>query len=136
MAKCEPQEKLAGIRQNYDIEKKRREFFAENGSLTPEWKCFLNSRYSPERNVGMIKTPCRYQLRPKTGTQYHLCPEKEVETALDLASIKIPNPKSTISVAGRTYTFSSDQEITPEREKILLDFLTYCGEFELVKIPV
>ena len=84
----------------------------------------------------MIKTPCRYQLRPKTGTQYHLCPEKEVETALDLASIRIPNPKSTISVAGRTYTFSSDQEITLEKEKILLDFLTYCGEFELVKIPV
>jgi hypothetical protein len=84
----------------------------------------------------MIKTPCRYQLRPKTGTQYHLCPEKEVETALDLASIKIPNPKSTISVAGRTYTFSPDQEITLEKEKILLDFLTYCGEFELVKILV
>jgi len=84
----------------------------------------------------MIKTPCRYQLRPKTGTQYHLCPEKEVEAALDLAAIKIPNPKSTFSVAGRTYTFSSEAEITSEKEKILLDFLTYCGEFELVKIPV
>ena len=84
----------------------------------------------------MIKTACRYQLRPKTGTAYHLCPEKEVETALDLAAIKIPNPKSTISVAGRTYTFFPDEEITSEKEKILLDFLTYCGEFELVKISV
>ena len=84
----------------------------------------------------MTKTPCRYQLRPKIGTQYHLCPEKEIETALDLAGIKIPHPKSTISTAGRTYTFSPDEAITSEKEKILLDFLTYCGEFELVKIPV
>jgi hypothetical protein len=84
----------------------------------------------------MIKTPCRYQLRPKTGTQYHLCPEKEVEAALDLAAIKIPHPKSTVSTAGRTYTFSPGEEISPEKERILLDCLTYCGEFELVKIPV
>jgi hypothetical protein len=84
----------------------------------------------------MTKTFCRYQLRPKAGTQYHLCPEKEVEAALDLAAIKIPHPKSTVSAAGRTYTFSPDEEITSEKEKILLDFLTYCGEFELVKIPV
>jgi hypothetical protein len=75
-------------------------------------------------------------LRPKTGTAYHLCPEKEVETALDLAAIKIPNPKSTVSVAGRTYTFSPGKEITSEKEKILLDFLPCCGEFELVEIPV
>jgi hypothetical protein len=61
-------------------------------------------------------------------------PGKEVETALDLAAIKGANPKSTVSVAGRTYTFSPDEEITSEKEKILLDFLTYCGEFELIKI--
>ena len=84
----------------------------------------------------MSKTACRYQLRPKTGTPYHLCPEKEVETALDLAGIRIPNPKSTVSVAGRTYTFFPEEEITSEKEEILLDFLTYCGEFELVRIPV
>ncbi len=84
----------------------------------------------------MARIPCRYQLRPKTGTQYHLCPEKDVETALELAAIKIPHPKATICVAGRTYTFSPGEEITSEKEKILLDFLTYCGEFELVKIPV
>jgi hypothetical protein len=84
---------------------------------------------------GVMKPPCRYQLRPKTGTPYHLCPEKEVEAALDLAAIRIPHPQSTVSVAGRTYTFFPDETITPEKEKILLDFLTYCGEFELVKIP-
>ena len=83
----------------------------------------------------MAKINCRYQLRPKTGTQYHLCPEKDVETALELASIKIPNPRSTAHVAGRTYTFSPGEEISPEKEKILLDCLTYCGEFELVRIP-
>ncbi len=77
----------------------------------------------------------RYQLRPKLGTQYHLCPEKDVETALELAAIKIRNPKSTIYVAGRTYTFSPGEDITPEKEKALLDCLTYCGEFELVKVP-
>ena len=84
----------------------------------------------------MTKTSCRYQLRPKTGTQYHLCPEKDVEAALELAAIKIPNPRSTVYVAGRTYTFSSGEEIASEKEKILLDFLAYCGEFELVKISV
>jgi hypothetical protein len=84
----------------------------------------------------MAKTPCRYQLRPKVGTRYHLCPEKDVETALELAAIKIPNPRSTIHIPGRAYTFFPGEEITPEKEKILLDFLTYCGEFELVKVPV
>ena len=84
----------------------------------------------------MTKILCRYQLRPKTGTQYHLCPDKDVETALELAAIKIPNPKSTIHVAGRTYSFSPGEEITSEKKEILLDFLSYCGEFELVKIPV
>ena len=84
----------------------------------------------------MTKTFHRYQLRPKAGTQYHLCPEKDVETALELSAIKNENPKSTVYVTGRTYTFSPAEEIPPEQEKILLDCLTYCGEFELVKIPV
>jgi hypothetical protein len=77
----------------------------------------------------------RYQLRPKAGTKYHLCPEKDVETALDLAAIKVRNPGSTIHVAGKTYTFCSGEDITPEKERALLDSLTYCGEFELVKVP-
>ena len=78
-------------------------------------------------------TISRYQLRPKTGPQYHLCPPKDLETALELAGI-VPNPKSTAHVAGRTYTFTPGEEITPEKEKILLDCLSYCGEFELIKI--
>jgi hypothetical protein len=82
----------------------------------------------------MAKILYRYQLRPKAGTQYHLCPEKDVETALELADLKIPNPKSTTYVAGRTYTFSQSEEIPAEKEKILLDFLTYCGEFELISV--
>ena len=77
----------------------------------------------------------RYQLRPKPGTQYHLCPEKDIEAAFELAEIRVPNPKSTAHAVGRTYTFSSDGEITPEKEKTLLDSLKYCGEFELVKVP-
>jgi hypothetical protein len=84
----------------------------------------------------MPKTSYRYQLRPKAGTKYHLCPEKDVETALELAAIKIPNPKSTVHIPGRAYTFSLGEEITAEKEKILLDFLAYCGEFELLKVPV
>jgi hypothetical protein len=84
----------------------------------------------------MAKIFFRYQLRPKSGTPYHLCPDKDVETALELAGIEIPNPKSTTYVPGRTYTFSPSEEITPEEEKLLLDSLTYCGEFELVRIAV
>ncbi len=84
----------------------------------------------------MMKPYSRYQLRPKPGTPYHLCPEKDVETALALADIKIPNPKSTICVSGKTYTFFPGEEITPEKEKMLLDCLTYCGEFELVRVAV
>lgn len=77
----------------------------------------------------------RYQLRPKLGTPYHLCPDKEIEAAFELAEIKIPNPKSTAHVAGRTYTFSPAGEITPEKQSIILDCLSYCGEFELLKLP-
>jgi len=58
-----------------------------------------------------------------------------VETALELATLKIENPKSTIYVPGRTYTFSQTEEIPADKEKALLDFLTYCGEFELVRVP-
>jgi hypothetical protein len=83
----------------------------------------------------MPKELSRYQLRPKAGSQYHLCPEKDIETALELAEIAIPNRRSTVYVAGRTYTFSPGEEITPEKKKILLDSLSYCGEFELVKVP-
>ncbi len=68
----------------------------------------------------MIQDHPRYQLHPKSGTQYHLCPEKDVEAALDLAGITIPNPKSTVYVSGRTYTFSPDEEINSEKEKLLL----------------
>ncbi len=86
-------------------------------------------------NAMMPKGLFRYQLRPKAGSQYHLCPERDIETALDLAEIVIPNPKSTVLVTGRTYTFSPEGEITPEKKKILLDSLSYCGEFELIKVP-
>jgi hypothetical protein len=83
----------------------------------------------------MQKEHSRYQLRPKTGTQYHLCPEKDIETAFELAEISIPNRRSTAYVAGRTFTFSPAGEITPEQAKALLDALSYCGEFELIMIP-
>jgi len=82
----------------------------------------------------MSQVLCRYQLRPKVGTQYHLCPEKDVEAALELAGIRIPHPQSTAYVAGRTYTFTPGEEIAPEKIKALLDFLAYCGEFELIRV--
>jgi hypothetical protein len=65
----------------------------------------------------MAPISCRYALRPKAGTQYHLCPDKDVETALELAAIKIPNSKSIVHVPGRTYTFSPSEEISAEKEK-------------------
>ncbi len=83
----------------------------------------------------MSKELSRYQLRPKLGTQYHLCPEKDIETGLDLAGIRVPNPRSTVYVAGRTFTFSLEEEITPEKKELLLDSLSYCGELELVRVP-
>ena len=83
----------------------------------------------------MQKEHVRYQLRPKTGTRYHLCPEKDIETAFELAGIRVPNPKSTVHMAGRTYTFSPAEEISQEAENALLDSLAYCGEFELIKTP-
>ena len=82
----------------------------------------------------MPKVFHRYQLRPKAGTQYHLCPQKDVETALELAAVKIENPQSVAYVPGRTFTFSQSEEIPAEKAKTLLEFLTYCGEFELIKI--
>jgi hypothetical protein len=49
MLKYGPQEKPAGIRQNYDVEKKRQKIFAEIGSLTPEWKCFFEQPLFPRK---------------------------------------------------------------------------------------
>jgi hypothetical protein len=92
--------------------------------------------YSFVEVENMAQNICRYQLRPKNGTSYHLCPEKDVEAALELAEIKIPNHKSTVYAAGRNYTFFPSEEIPAEKEKILLDSLSYCGEFELVRILV
>jgi hypothetical protein len=83
----------------------------------------------------MQKEHSRYQLRPKTGTQYHLCPESDIEVAFELAGITIPNRSSTAHVPGRTFTFSPGQEITPEMKRTLIDSLNYCGEFELIKVP-
>ncbi len=85
--------------------------------------------------MNMITIHSRYQLRPKSGTAYHLCPSQDVETALELAAIKVPNPRSTTYVAGRTYTFFPSEEITAEKEKTLLESLSYCGEFELIRVP-
>ena len=83
----------------------------------------------------MSTTFWRYQLRPRTGTQYHLCPEKDVETALELAGIRVANTKSIIHVSGKTYTFSPGEEIPVEKQQTLLESLNYCGEFELVRLP-
>ncbi len=40
----------------------------------------------------MQKEHSRYQLRPKAGTRYHLCPEQDIEVAFELAGINVPNP--------------------------------------------
>jgi len=64
-----------------------------------------------------------------------LCDEGGMKAALDIAGIRLPYPKSSVYVPGKSYTFRSEKEVTPAEMEAVLDLLKdECGEVEFRKV--
>lgn len=74
-----------------------------------------------------------YKISSKQG--FFLCDEAGVKAALDIAGIRLPYPKSSVYVPGKSYTFRSEKEVTPGEMEAVLDLLKdECGEVEFRKV--
>ena len=74
-----------------------------------------------------------YRVNTKQG--FILCDEAGIQAALDIADIKLPYPRSSVYVPGKSYTFRTDREVTPAEMEVVLDLLKdECGEVEFRKV--
>ena len=74
-----------------------------------------------------------YRVNTKQG--FILCDEAGIQAALDIADIKLPYPRSSVYVSGKSYTFRTDREVTPAEMELVLDLLKdECGEVEFRKV--
>jgi len=74
-----------------------------------------------------------YRISAKQG--FILCDEAGMKAALDIAGIRLPYPKSSVYVPGKSYTFRSEKEVTPAEMEAVLDLLKdECGEVEFKKV--
>ena len=74
-----------------------------------------------------------YKISAKQG--FILCDEAGIKTALEIAGIRPPYAKSSVYVAGRSYTFRSEKEVTPAEIEAVIDLLKdECGEVEFRKV--
>ena len=74
-----------------------------------------------------------YKVSTKSG--FILCDEAGVRAALDIAGIRLPYPKSSVYVAGKSYTFRAEKEATPAEIETVVDLLKdECGEVEFRKV--
>jgi hypothetical protein len=74
-----------------------------------------------------------YRVNTKQG--FILCDEAGIQAALDIADIKLPYPRSSVYVPGKSYTFRTDREVTPAEMELVLDLLKdECGEVEFRKV--
>jgi hypothetical protein len=74
-----------------------------------------------------------YRISAKQG--FILCDEGGMKAALDIAGIRLPFPKSSVYVPGKSYTFRSEKEVTPAEMEAVLDLLKdECGEVEFRKV--
>jgi hypothetical protein len=74
-----------------------------------------------------------YRVNAKQG--FILCDEAGIQAALDIADIKLPYPRSSVYVPGKSYTFRMDREVTPAEMELVLDLLKdECGEVEFRKV--
>jgi len=93
--------------------------------------CLARSLTAKTRLIGI--QAFHYKISAKQG--FILCDEGGLKAALDLAGIRIPYPKSSVDVAGRSYTFRSDKEVTPAQTEAVIDLLKdECGEVEFKKV--
>jgi hypothetical protein len=74
-----------------------------------------------------------YKISAKHG--FFLCDEGGLKAALDIAGIRLPYPKSSVYVPGKSYTFRAEKEVTPAETEALIDLLKdECGEVEFKKV--
>jgi hypothetical protein len=74
-----------------------------------------------------------YRVNTKQG--FILCDEAGIQAGLDIADIKLPYPRSSVYVPGKSYTFRTDREVTPAEMELVLDLLKdECGEVEFRKV--
>lgn len=63
------------------------------------------------------------------------CDEAGLKAALEIAGITLPNPRSSVYVAGKSYIFRSGKEVTRDQMEGVLDLLKdECGELEFTKV--
>ncbi len=74
-----------------------------------------------------------YKISAKQG--FVLCDEAGMKAALDLAGIRLPYPKSSVYVAGKSFTFRAEKEVTSAEMEVVCDLLKdECGEVEFKKV--
>jgi hypothetical protein len=74
-----------------------------------------------------------YKIKAKQG--FILCDETGIRAALDIAAITLPYPRASVYVAGKSYTFRSEKEVTSAQMEVVLDLLKdECGEVEFIKV--
>jgi hypothetical protein len=76
-----------------------------------------------------------FHYRINTRQGFILCDEAGIKAVLDVADIRLPYPKSSVYVPGKSYTFRTDKEVTPAEMEVVLDLLKdECGEVEFRKV--
>jgi len=74
-----------------------------------------------------------YKISAKQG--FILCDEAGMKAALDIAGVRLPYPKSSIYVTGKSYTFRSEKEVTSVEMAVVVDLLREeCGEVEFRRV--
>jgi hypothetical protein len=74
-----------------------------------------------------------YKINAKKG--FILCDEGGMRAALDIAGITLPYPGSSVYIAGKSYTFRSEREVTPAQMEVVVDLLKdECGEVDFKKV--
>ena len=80
-----------------------------------------------------------YMIRVKPSRDpkkhYTLCRREDIEAALELEDIRIPNTRSVVYIAGRSYKFRTGRAVTAEKKDSVLAQLSDCGELEFDRIP-
>ena len=74
-----------------------------------------------------------YKISAKQG--FILCDEDGMKAALDIAGVRLPYPKSSVYVTGKSYTFRSEKEVTSVEMAVVVDLLREeCGEVEFRRV--
>jgi len=74
-----------------------------------------------------------YKISAKQG--FILCDEGGMKAALDIAGVRLPYPKSSVYVTGKSYTFRSEKEVTSVEMAVVVDLLREeCGEVEFRRV--